>query len=145
MKLRKFTLEDYETLVNMYYEFAKEVYHNRKIGYKYSFYKIVDSWIDKKHDIILAERDGGMVGFTIGYIDNMGGITEPVYNGEIAYVIPSKRGSRASYMLYKNVVSYASELGLRLVSNGRIENGVAGMVQKHFNVKPTYFMFEKEI
>ena len=39
--LRPFFLSDYEAVVDMYYDFTREVFTERKIGYKYFFYKTV--------------------------------------------------------------------------------------------------------
>ena len=142
MKLRRFSLNDYEELVDMYYEFAKEVYMERKIGMRYSFYKSVDSWINEDRDIIVAYNGSELCGFTESYIDNNNGITEPVYMGEIAYTKPKYRKGRASYMLYNNVVEYAKQLGMTLVSFSRVENGVDKMVNKHFSPVKTYQQFE---
>ena len=143
MRLRKFTIKDYEVLVDMFYNFTCEIYSNRAIGTKYAFYKLVDSWIEKKHDIVFAVNNSeDIVGFTVAYIDHNNGITEPVYLGDIAYVKPEYRKTRASYMLYKNVYEYSKELNMKIVSNSRIENGIDKMVQKHFNAIPKYIMME---
>lgn len=143
IKLRKFTLYDYEELVDMHYEFTKEVYPDRKLGYRYSFYMIVNDWIEKKHDIVLAVKDDNICGFTMSYVDYVDGLTEPVYRGEIAYVKPEYRKTRVGHMLYSNVVRYAEELELKLVSMSRIENGIDKMVIKHFNAIPKYIMMER--
>ena len=140
--LRKFTLKDYEELVDMYYSFCIEIYSDRKIGYKYSFYKAVDSWIQKKNDIILAVDGDAIVGFSMCYVDNMDGLTEPVYNADMAYVKEEYRKSRAGYLLFKNGYDYANDIGLKLVSLGRVENGVDKMIEKHFDLKKKYIMFE---
>lgn len=144
IRLRKFSLGDYEDVVDMFYEFCKEVYNNRKIGYKYAYYMIISDWIKNKCDIIVAEDEGKIIGFTMSRIDNMNGLTEPIYNGEYAFVYKEYRKTRAAYLLYKNVVDYAKQIGLKLVSNGRVENGVSDMIQKHFGVEPQYIIFEKE-
>ena len=143
MILRKFTLSDYEEIVDMYYDFIKEVYSTRKIGSKYFFYRKINEFISDKCDIVIAEKDGIISGFTVSKIDDMGGITEPVYDGMIAYIKPKFRKGRTAYMLYNNVSEYAKELGIPLVSNSRIENGVNKMIKKHFNVQEKYIMFER--
>lgn len=145
MKLREFTLNDYEALVDMYYEFCKEVYSDRQIGFKYSYYMVVSEWIKDNKNIVLAvDNNDSIAGFTLSYIDTMNGLTEPIYNGDIAYVKPDKRKTRAAYMLYKNVFEFAKEQGLKIVANGRITGNTAKMIEKHFNVKPTYLIFEKD-
>lgn len=142
MTIRKFQVDDFEELVEMYYNFICEVHHNRKIGAKYFFYRKVMEWINKGLDIILADDNGKLAGFTLAYIDDMKGITEPVYQGDMCYVKPEYRKGRAAYMLYKNVYNYGKEQGLLVTSNGRIENGIDQMVIKHFNAKPTFQIIE---
>jgi GNAT superfamily N-acetyltransferase len=142
--IRRYSIADYEELVKMHYEFISEIYSDRKIGYMYSFYKMVDEWMSLKKDIVVAEYKGKLIGYTVAHVDAMGGLTEPVYNGEIAYVREKYRKGRASYLLYKNVVDYAKENGLKVVSSSRLENGVDKMVMKHFNAKPKYITMEGE-
>lgn len=139
--LKKFQLSDYEELVDMFYEFTKECYKDRKIGIKYRFYERVNQWIDNKYDIILGLKDDDIIGFTLCYKD-MSGLTEPMYIAEIAYVKPEYRKSRIGYMLYMNSFNYAMEIGMNIETRSRVENNVDKMVAKHFNVKPTYIQFE---
>lgn len=142
MKLSKLNLNDFEEFVTLYYDFHKEVYANRKIGAKYFYYKKAISLINDEYDIVVLKDNDEMIGFTIAKIDKMEGLTETIYSGDIAYVVPSKRKGRGAYMLYKNVYNYAKELGLKIVSNGRIENGVSDMIEKHFDATPRYVIFE---
>lgn len=137
-KLVNFSLVHYEELVDMFYEFMKEVYYDRKIGLKYAYYIRVNEWIERKCHIVVCLKDDIPIGFTMSYIDNMGGLTEPVYQGEIAYVKPEYRKTRASYLLYSNVVQFAEESGIKLVSRSRIENGIDKMIKKHYNVVAKY-------
>jgi GNAT superfamily N-acetyltransferase len=144
LHLRKFQLDDYEVVVDMLYNFYIEVYGDmRKIGSKYFFYKEVAEWINSGKDIVIAEQDCDIAGFTLAYINDFGGMTEPVYYGEIAFVYPEYRKGRAAYMLYKNVVQYAQEIGLNLFSNGRVENKVSDMIEKHFNPKKMFINYER--
>jgi len=145
MKLRKFTIEDYEPVVDMYYEFTKEVYPDRKIGPKYFFYTMVSSWINSSKDIVLAVKGKDIVGFTMSFIEDNSGITEPIYFGELAYVRPEHRKTRAGYLLYNNVSNYAKENNLTLVANGLATNGVSDMIRKHFDCKEMFINFERNI
>lgn len=142
MILRKFRLDDYEELVDMFYEFTSEVYSNRKIGSKYFFYRAVQEWINDKKDIVVAVNNDTIVGFTLAYVDDLRGITEPVYQGDICYVREEYRNTRAAYMLYKNVYNYGKELGLIINSNGRISNGIDKMVMKHFKASAKFTIME---
>ena len=144
MTLNNFNLSDYEDLVQMLYDFTTEVYPDRKIGEKYFFYKKVGLWINDKKDIILVKRDGVNIGFSLGYYNDNGGLTEPTYYGDIAYVKPVHRKSRAAYLLYKNVSSYAKEKGLTLTANGLVTNGVSDMIEKHFNAKKMFVTYERK-
>lgn len=144
MELRAFKLDDYEEVVDMLYSFMIEVFsEDRKISPKYFYYRQIQSWINQKKHIVLAvNKDNTIVGFSCCYIDEFDYLTESVYNCEYAYVKPEYRKTRAAYMLYKNGSSTAKELGLNLVSNGRIENGVDNMMEKHFNLQRKFTNFE---
>ena len=142
--LDKFKLSDYEELVDMYYEFNKDVYQNRKIGDKYFFYKAVMKWINQDADIVLS-RDGDIVtGFSMCYKDMFGGLTETIYQCDLCYVKPAYRKSRSAYMLYNNAYEYAKELGLKICASGRVENGVDKMMMKHFGLEKTFTTLEGE-
>ena len=140
--IRKMCLDDYEEVVNMFYDFYKEVHSNRIIGYKYRYYETVIEWVNENKDIVVCVKGDTIVGFTMSYIIS-NGLTKPFYQCEIAYVKPKYRKTRASYLLYNNAVNYAKENNLLIVTNSRIENGVSDMVQKHFGCKATYTVNEK--
>lgn len=143
MILSKFTLDDYEDVVDMFYMFINDVFNNRKINAKYFFYKEVEYWIKNGYHIILAKnRDGINVGFTMCRIDNLSNLTEDVYVCDYCYVKEDYRNTRASYMLYKNGYNYAIENNLQLVVSGRINNGVSNMIEKHFNLKEKFKLYE---
>lgn len=142
MMLRKFKADDYEELVDMFYDFSVEVYTNRKIGAKYFYHRAVQEWVRDDKDIVVALDKDKIVGFSLAYIDDTKGLTEPIYQGDICYVVPEYRKTRAGYMLYKNVYNYSKELGLPISANGRIANGVDKMLVKHFNAKAKFILFE---
>ena len=140
--LRQFQINDFEELVDMYYEFTKEVYHNRKIGDRYFFYRSVQDWINSKRDIVIAEDNGKILGFSKCWIDDMGGLTEAMYQCDFAYVKPLHRKSRVAYMLYHNANEYATKIGLKISSQGRVENGVSEMMSKHFGLEAKFIVME---
>lgn len=144
MRLRKFLIGDYEEVASMLHSFYNEVFSsNRKIGSKYFYYKEVSNWINSKKDIIIAEdKYFNVVGFSLGYIDDCGGLTEEVYTCDYCYIKEEFRSSRAAYMLYTNGYRYSQELGLNLVTNGRVENGVDKMIEKHFNLTSMFINYE---
>lgn len=145
MKLKEFKLNDYEDLVNMFYDFIVEVFaEDRDIAPKYFCYKEVMSWINNKKHIVLVGNDKETVGFSLSYIDEFNGLTNPIYTCEYAFVKPKYRKSRAAYLLYNNGSNVAKELNLNLVSNGRVENGVSNMMEKHFNLESKFINFERK-
>jgi phage regulator Rha-like protein len=142
MEIRRFTLDDYEDVVGMHYDFIKEVFSDRVISPKYFFYKEVGSWINDSKNIIVAYKGKTIVGYTLAYVDQFNGLTSPVYNAEIAYIKPEYRNSKAAYLLFKNTSDYAKEQNMTLITNGRIENGTASIMKKHFNLKEKLISFE---
>ena len=144
MKLREFALDDYEEVVDMYYKFNTEVYGNfRKIGSKYFYYKEVIEWVrDGKHIILAINNKNTIVGFSLCFIDDFNGLTEPIYNCGIAYVKPAYRNTRASYLLYNNGYAKAKELNMSVYSSARLENNVDKLMSKHFNLQPKFMNME---
>lgn len=138
INIRQFMIPDFEEVVNMYYDFTKEVYPERDIGEKYFFYKKVIEWINDSYDVVLAYNEKEIVGFTMCYQDMCNGLTEPIYQCELAYIKPEYRKTRTAYLLYNNAYEYAKQLGMQISSNGRVENGVDKMMLKHFNLKPKF-------
>ena len=143
MILEKFILPYYEEVVDMYYEFTKEVYPERHIGERYFFYKEVGLWIKDGRDIVVAKKDNSITGFSLAYIDENAGLTNPIYNGIIVYVKPDYRKTRAAYLLYKNVSNYAKEQGLTMMANGLATTDTAKMIKKHFDCKEMFINFER--
>ena len=127
--LRQATLNDFEELVGMYKELIKIVYHNCKLSDDIFFYGAVIEWFRQKKDIIVAEVDGEVAGFTLAYVENLQ-IIEPYYFGDIAYVKPKFRKTRVAYLLYNNVVTYGRELGLKVEARAFIGNGNANKIDK---------------
>lgn len=146
MQLRQFNLNDFEEVVNMYYCFISEVFgRNRKISPKYFYYKkIMQDINDGKHIVLAMNNIGVIVGFSICYKDVFDNLTEPVYNCETCYVKPEYRNTRASYLLFNNGSQVAKDLGLNLITNGRIENGTSKMIEKHFSLNAEFTNYERK-
>ena len=145
MYLREFNLDDFEEVVDMYYAFIKEVFGSkRKVSPKYFYYKkIMQDINDGKHIILSVNNANVITGISICYKDNFDNLTEPVYNCETCYIKPEYRNTKASYLLYHNGSQMAKDLGLNLVTNGRIENGTSKMMEKHFSLKAEFINFER--
>ena len=143
MQIVEFRLEFYEDVVDMYYSFMVELFGDkRKINPKYFYYKAVQDWILNKQHIVLVVSKGDVVGFSKCFIDDMNGLTEPIYNADICYVKEKYRNTRAGYLLYHNGYNMAKELNLTLVANARVENGVDKMIEKHFDLERMFINYE---
>jgi len=129
MTLRKATLEDFTELVLMYKDLIKTVYHNMKLSDDIFFYGAVIEWFKLNKDIIIAEHEGNIAGFTLAYVENLQ-IVEPYYFGDIAYVKPEYRKTRCAYLLYNNVVNFGKELGLKVEARAFVGNGNKNKVDK---------------
>lgn len=129
MKLRKATTSDYVEIVKMYKELVETVYHNMRISDDIYFYGAVIEWYKADKDIVIAEKDEEIAGFTLAYVENIG-VVEPYYYGDIAYIKPKYRKTRAAYMLYNNVVNYGKELGLKVEARAFVGNGNKNNVDK---------------
>ena len=146
MKIRPFALKDFEDVVEMYYKLVKHLSSNRKLGDKYFFYRTVMGWVANGNDIFIAEHDNGkVVGFAMGRVDDTGGITEPVYIAEIAFVKEEYRNSRAAYMLYNHVFNLAKENGITIVADAYVGDNSKDQVNKIVGkfLEPTFIKYER--
>lgn len=145
MYLRQFNLDDFEEVIDMYYAFIVEVFGSkRKVSPKYFFYKkIIEDINNKKHIILSVNNAGAITGMSICYKDSFDSLTEPIYHCETCYVKPEYRNTRAGYLLYNNGSQVAEDLGLNLVTNGRIENGTSKMMEKHFSLNAEFINYER--
>ena len=144
MILRKMELDDYEDVVDMYYDFYIEIYPNRNINHKYFFYQVVASWIKDKKDVILIERDGEVIAFTLSYVNMNSGLTDKFYFAEAGYIKSEYRKTKAAYMLFKNISDYAEENSMNLSGTFFLENGTSDMVKKHFDCTETFINLERK-
>lgn len=130
MKLRPAQLSDYTELVEMYKELSKAVYQGMKIGEDIFFYGVVVDWFKTQKDVVICEtEDGEIAGFTLAYIEDLG-IIEPYYYGDIAYVKPQYRKTKAAYKLYHNVVNYGKKQGLKVQAKAYVGGGNRDKVDK---------------
>lgn len=145
MILRNATLADFTELVLMYKDLTKIVYHNLKINDDIFFYGTVIEWFRRKRDIVIADDNGTIAGFTLAYVEDLQ-IVEPYYYGDIAYVKPEYRKGRCAYLLYNNVVNYGKELGLKVEAKAFIGNGNQNKVDKIQSKfgKPEFIHFRTE-
>jgi hypothetical protein len=140
-RIEGFSLKYYEQLVDMFYAFTIECNPTRYIGLRYRFHQTVMEWIDKEHDIVLVMKDDTVVGFSLCFLDNRG-LTEPVYIAELCYVVPDHRNSKASYLLYNNVVKLAQENNITIETKTICLGDTDKMVEKHFPAIKTYTIHE---
>lgn len=130
MKLRVAGLNDYNELVAMYKDLVHTVYDGMKIGEDIFFHGVVTQWYQTNKDIVICETDDGKIaGFTLAYKEDLG-IIEPYYFGDIAYVKPEYRKTRAAYLLYHNVVEYGKKLGLKVQAKAFIGGGNKERIDK---------------
>lgn len=130
MQLRPARLMDHEELVGMFTDLIKTIYKGFVIGEPLFFHRNVIAWFEKNNNVVICEKDDGtIVGFSMGYIDDIGFI-EPYYKGEIAYVKPEYRKTRAAYMLYNNVIDFAKKRNLKVISSAYVGNGNQDQVDK---------------
>lgn len=122
--IRSAKVSDYEEIVLMYIELIKVLYSGFNIKENAYFYRIVIGWFENNKDIVICETDTGEIaGFTLGFIEDIG-IVDPYYNGDIAYVKPEFRKTRVAYLLYKNVVDYATNiLKMRCIAKAFVGDG----------------------
>jgi len=115
--VREYQESDFNEVVDMYYDMCHQVYPHREFKSKQFFYKQVLDWIDYNYDIIITEDEGIVTGFSMCYVDSMGGITEDYYQGECVYVKKKYRKGRSAYLMYHTNMNYANKMGYLLSTN----------------------------
>jgi len=130
IKLRPATLKDYSELVDMFKDLIVTVYDGFDLGEDIFFHGTVQGWYKDKKDIVISEtEDGQITGFTLSYVEDIG-IIKPYYFGDIAYVKPEFRKGRSAYLLYNNVVDYATQQGLPIIAKAFVSEENKDKVDK---------------
>ena len=130
MKIRIATIADHEVLVEMFTDLITTIYKGFTLGQPFFFHRQVIAWFEKGNDVIICEKnDGTVVGFSMGYVDDIGFI-ERYYKGEIAYVKEEFRNGRGAYMLYNNLANYAEQQGMKIISSAYVGGGNRDQVDK---------------
>lgn len=143
MKLRKFDADDFLEVVQMFKEFTKELYPHRKIGSDMAFSEVVLNWIKlQKHIFVTVNEDNSVTGFSMSELNHNDYITEPTYQGNIAYVKPNYRGGKSAYLLYNNMVQISKDLGLNISANAFINQYKIDKIQKKFGGNMMYINME---
>lgn len=146
MKLRPAKLIDFTEIVSMYKALIEAVYEDMKTGEDIFFYGVVIDWYKSGKDLTVCEsKDGEIVGFTLAYLEDIA-VVEPYYYGDIAYIKPEFRKTRAAYLMYNNVVNYGQSLGLKVQAKAYVGGGNKDKVdrlQSRFG-KPQFTEFRTE-
>lgn len=130
MILRPAKLSDYSELVQMYKKLIEATYDGMALGEEIFFYGIVTDWFRTNKNVVICETDDGKIaGFTLAYMEDIS-VVEPYYYGDIAYVKPEYRKTRAAYLLYNNVVQYGKSLGVRVIAKAYVGDGNKNKVDK---------------
>ena len=140
MKLRPAYTKDINEIVAMYKDLISIVYPSRKLGSDYHFYKVVISWIDHGHNIFIVEHENIAVGFYLAYVDNMNGLTEPVYYVQELFIKEDFRKTKAFYMMLENIKATVKKLNILLVCDA--VPGILSIYHK-FSTNPVLQKFEK--
>lgn len=130
MIIRPSKLSDYKELVDMYKELISITYDGMTLGEDIFFYGVVTEWFKANKNIVICETDDGdIAGFTLAYMEDIG-VVEPYYYGDIAYVKPKYRKTKAAYLLYNNVVQFGKSLGVRVIAKAYVGGGNKDNVDK---------------
>ncbi len=118
IQIREAAKEDFEEVVNMFYDLTKETFKHRTIKEKYHFFKVVLSWYEKKYQIILTLNDNVISGFYVAFVDNFSHLTEPFYFCAEMYLKKEFRKTKAFYLMQENLINISDKLKMPLVCEG---------------------------
>lgn len=139
VQIRSAYTSDLHEIVAMYKDLVKIVFPNRKIGSDFHFYNVVISWINAGHNIVISENNGKISGFYLSYVDDMQGLTEPVYYVAELYIKPQYRKTKAFYLMFENIKASAKAKKMKLVCDA--VEGITPIYEKF--AKPLLTRYER--
>ena len=140
MKIRPLLIDDIGEVTAMFIALIQIVYPKHQKGLYDTFLHVVQSWVINKRDIFIAEHEGELVGFSLSYVIEEK-ILEPYYQGDLLYIKPKFRKSKASYLLYANMLNISNNLKMPIHAKGYTQND-AGKILAKFG-EPTFVEFIK--
>ncbi len=142
MKLRTFELKDLDEVTKMFIALIDIIYPKHQKGEYNQFLQTVKSWIISKKDIFIVETDEGEIAaFSLSYIEEYKFI-QPFYYGDSLYVKKRYRKSKASYLLYANILQIAEEKKLPIHAKGFTSTDASGILEKLLG-EPSFIEFIK--
>jgi len=99
--IREFRSTDVGEVAAMYKLMCIEVYPHRTFNKMQHFVDNVEYWHRNNYDIMVSEDKGEVTGFSMCYVDDMGGIVDDYYIAECLYIKPGYRKGRSAYLLIK--------------------------------------------
>lgn len=130
MIIREMQPQDFDTVVDMYEAMCKEVYPHRTFNSREAFENNVAFWVKLNFDILVTVHKDEVVGFMMCFYDDMGGIVEPFYKFECAYIKPEYRNSRAVILMRNTMLSYADREGIIIQCNASLLTQSSKIVSK---------------
>ena len=137
----KYTLEepsahDIPVIVDMYHKLLEVAYPDREIASYLTLYKIVLSWFNEDDRLRLVLADKNVAGFSLVRFNNAGGATEMILDADITYLYEEFRKTRAAYIMYTDIVDYATRCDLILMSTSTPES--SPIVEKRWGARVTF-------
>lgn len=141
VKIREYQESDFLEIINMYHALLHEVYPNRNIKPIQYACRNVLNWIDWNYDIMVTYKGDEITGFSLCYMDSMGGVVDDFYQGEIVYIKPEYRKGRSAYLIYNTAMNIADKLGVILSTNAS-DITESSHISKKLG-QPLYTQFER--
>lgn len=113
----------YKDLINICYPFSKK-------GTDSDFRGVVTDWQNHNKQIFIVEREGKILGFSLSYIVSCA-VLAPYYRAELIYIKPEHRHTKASFLLYANLLQIANSLKLDIHTASYLGNDSAKIMQKY--------------
>lgn len=117
VNIRLYEEQDFEEVVKMYHALLVEVYPHHKVKPILHCYQNVLNWIKWNYDIIITHNEKEITGFSLCYVDSMGGVVEDYYQGECIYIKHKYRKGRSAFMMYSYITAYADNMGYIISTN----------------------------
>jgi len=128
--IRIYEHSDFNEVVKMYKDLIETCYPFHKIGADNEFEEVITSWINKGYDVFIAEEKGTIKGFSVSFVEPES-VIEAYYRVAIIYIKKKFRKTKASYLLYANLLNISMLLELKLHCNVYLGNNSAKIVSKY--------------
>jgi len=130
---------DFDNLVDSYYNLIRDCYPSiQRTDNHMAYYKNVIDWFeDETNSILIVEdKNGEYVGYTLLIVDDVGGVVDKYIKVECLYIVPDYRNSKATYRIMHHIYDLADNLNLDILCNANQD--ITPLLSKRFGFETVF-------